>query len=175
MEKLKEVQQNEAGFGSYFNEKYDELINSELLNNKEDLPNKPGIYVLYKNDNALYVGRTNKIRERVQHHLRPKSGNGSATFAFNLAKEEYERKYNVTIKKRKTSKDDDSQNIISITRKKLEKDKNFEPIFDAKKKYLFDCKFRFIEIKNDILQTMLEPYLAYKLGTYPINNTFENH
>jgi len=40
---------------------------------------------------------------------------------------------------------------------------------------LTDLKFRCIYLENDILQTMFEPYLAFKLETYPINNTFENH
>ena len=174
MEKLGQVKPYVSKMDSLFQDLYEKFESSPLVE-KNDLRNVPGIYVFYKNDKPIYVGRTDKIKERVQYHVRPKSGNGSATFAFNLAKEDFERKYNVIIKTRKTQKKDDSKNILSITRKKLEKHKNFEPIFDVKKKYLSDCKYRFIEIKNDILQTMFEPYLAYKLGTYPINNTFENH
>ena len=174
MKKLGQIEPYVSKMDSLFQVLYKEFISSPLVE-KKDLKNVPGIYVFFKNEYPIYVGRTDNIKERVQYHTRPKSGNGSATFAFNLAKEEYERKYKVTIKNRKTPQNDDLQNIISITRKELEKDERFEPIFDAKKKYLSNCKFRFIEIKNDIIQTMFEPYLAYKLGTYPINNTFENH
>ena len=51
----------------------------------------------------------------------------------------------------------------------------FIAIFKIHKLNLLNVKFKCIEIENDILQTMFEPYLAFKLRTYPINNTFENH
>lgn len=123
---------------------------------RDELPPSSGIYVFYNEiDQPIYVGRTDDIRNRIQHHTRMGSKNGSATFAFNLAKREFGE-----TKKR---------------RKELDEDEKFIKLFLKHKKTLHEYKIRYLELSNDILQTMLEPYLAYKLGTYPINNIFENH
>lgn len=158
MEKLKQVQQFEAEFGKFFKQKLKEFENSQPIK-KDDLPNVAGIYVFYKYGQPIYVGRTDRIRQRIQEHVRPSSGSGSATFAFNLAKIDYVKNFGE----------------IKSTRTELEIDDKFSSIFKEKKKYLSDCEYKILEIENDILQTMIEPYLAYKLGTYPIYNTFENH
>ena len=46
-----------------------------------------GIYVFYENEVPVYVGRSRKLKERLQVHSRPSSGHNSATFAFILATE----------------------------------------------------------------------------------------
>ena len=50
-----------------------------------DIPER-GIYVFYENGSPIYVGRSNRIKERLLVHGRPSSRHNSATFAFNLAK-----------------------------------------------------------------------------------------
>ena len=120
------------------------------------MPNCPGIYVFYNEfDQPIYVGGTDNIRTRIQHHTREGSKHGSATFAFNLAKKDYGE--------------------IKKSRNELDKDEKFIELLLNHKKKLHQYNIRYIEIRNDVLQTMVEPYLAYKLGTYPDNNTFENH
>lgn len=126
---------------------------------KDKLPIHGGIYVFYDKGRAIYVGRANNIRNRIQWHTRKSSGSESATFAFNLAKMEF-------VKEDAMSK---------LRRAELMAISEFLEIFDKHKLNLSNCEIKCIEIENDVLQTMFEPYLALKLGTYPKNNTFENH
>ena len=51
----------------------------------------------------------------------------------------------------------------------------FKIVFDKQKERVKDMYLKYIIVEHDILQTMLEPYLAYKLGTYPEYNKFETH
>lgn len=156
--KRKEIKKVEHNLTDFFVSKYQEILKSELLK-RDELPKISGIYVFYEiEDNKeipIYVGRTNNVRNRIQYHTRMSSQSDSASFAFNLAKIKYGK--------------------TNLKRKELEKEPDFMKIFIEQKERVNRCKFRCIEMENDILQTMFEPYLAYKLETYPINNTFENH
>lgn len=142
---------------SLFEELYDEFMQSDFAD-RNSLPKCRGIYVFYENEISIYVGRTNSIKNRIQWHTRPSSGSESASFAFNLAKRDY-----------------GSKGEIKQTRKALMQIEEFKEIVNNHKLNLANVKFKYIAIENDILQTMLEPYLALKLNTYPLNNTFENH
>lgn len=157
MEKLEQLKEYETDMDFLFKKFYDEFSNSVLITRNE-LPNYAGIYVFYQNDKPIYVGRANNIRKRIQSHTRKSSGSESASFAFNLAKKDYAKMREITEK-----------------RKELMEIEEFIEIFRTHKLNLTDVEFRCISIENDILQTMFEPYLAFKLGTYPVNNTFENH
>lgn len=174
MKKIEEIQPYIKQMDLLFINEYEKINNAQSIDS-EKLPNEGGIYVIYKGNEPIYVGRTDDIKERIKHHIKSYSRNGSATFAFNLAKRDFEKQEGVIIITRKKHNKGIDGDSIKKTRKELEKDPIFKPLFDARKKYLADCKFRFISIENDLIQTMLEPYLAYKLGTYPINNAFENH
>lgn len=46
-----------------------------------------GIYLFSEGDQHLYVGRTNRIRQRLAGHCRPSSTHFSATFAFGIARQ----------------------------------------------------------------------------------------
>jgi predicted GIY-YIG superfamily endonuclease len=136
----------------------EKLLSSKSLN-REELPSFSGIYVFFKDDNPIYVGRANNIKNRIHGHTRKSSGHNSANFAFNLAKLELSGKLQES----------------KLGREKLMEDSEFLEKFRAIKEDLFASKIKCLEVKNDVLQTMFEPYLAVKLKTYPINNTFENH
>jgi len=157
MKKLEEVKPYLSKMDILFKDLYEKFEKSIPVK-REHLPKYSGIYVFYDKGQPIYVGRANHIRNRIQWHTRKSSGSESATFAFNLAKMEYEK--NTEVKKK---------------RKELMEIDEFLEIFNKHKVNLLTLEFRCIEIENDVLQTMFEPYLAYKLGTYPINNTFENH
>ena len=45
------------------------------------IPQK-GIYIFYESGKPLYVGRSDRMRERILEHGRPSSLHNSATFAF---------------------------------------------------------------------------------------------
>jgi hypothetical protein len=157
IEKLKQIQPYEVKMDFLFEQLYEDFNKSDFLE-RIDLPKYRGVYVFYEKEDPIYVGRANNIRSRIQWHTRASSGSESASFAFNLAKRDY------------FSKDE-----ISKTRKQLMQIEEFIEIFKSHKLKLSNVKFKCIAIENDILQTMFEPYLAYKLQTYPLNNTFENH
>jgi len=157
-DRLAQISEFEKGLCDFFDKKLSELSNSEYLT-MEQLPTKAGIYVIFETaEKPIYVGRTDNVRVRIQEHTRPSSGTGSATFAYKLAKREFFQKYPKT-----------------KLNKEHEKAPEFVKIFLEKKIFLKTCSIKFIDIENDILQTMFEPYAAYMLGTYPENNTFENH
>jgi excinuclease UvrABC nuclease subunit len=141
---------------------FDELFmefQQQDLNTRENVPDFPGVYVFYDQGKPIYVGRAGNIRNRIQGHTRPGSGSATATFAFNLAKMEL-------IEKITESK---------LGRNELVNEQWFKEIFLKYKNELSASKIRCIKIENDIIQTMFEPYLALKLGTYPDNNNFDNH
>ena len=125
----------------------------------EDLGSLPkrGIYVFYENGQAIYVGRTNRMRERIKEHGRPRSSHNSAPFAFNLAK-----------------KPADNKGVdLSQQRSSLEKDPVFADLFTQAKKRVSRMSVRVIEIDNPIVQTIFEVYAAMELKT-PYND-FETH
>ncbi|MBC7440813.1 MAG: GIY-YIG nuclease family protein [Flavobacterium sp.] len=157
MDKRSQLESYEKNMDTLFKELFEKFENSDFKK-KDNLPPCKGIYVFYLNGTAIYVGRTNNIKNRIKTHTQRGSGSEKASFAFNLAK----KKYSLT-------------NDAKLWRKDLMKIEEFKKDFEMHKESLADAEFKFIEIENDILQTMFEPYLAYKLKTYPHNNTFENH
>lgn len=157
MKKLEQLKPYQNDMDSLFKGLYEKFNESEKVK-KNNLPTYSGIYVFYEKGEPIYVGRANNIRKRIQWHTRESSGSESASFAFNLAKKDFIDK-----------------NEINKTRKELMQIEEFIEIFRSHKLKLSNLEFKCIEIENDILQTMFEPYLAFKLATYPINNTFENH
>lgn len=65
------------------------LLEAELRSrdNLRGIPQR-GVYVLYEESRPIYVGRSNRLGDRLLEHGRPSSTHNSAPFAFNLAKEE---------------------------------------------------------------------------------------
>ena len=126
------------------------LEKSSYIERKE-IPNINGIYVFYENEEPVYVGRTNKnrMRERIMEHSRKSSNKNSATFAFLILKDNFSEIIN---------------NIDTY-------DKDF---LKAKEKVL-KMKVRIIEINDPIIQTIIEPFIAYKLGTIKKYNKFITH
>jgi predicted GIY-YIG superfamily endonuclease len=148
-----------------FQEYFDNLKKAELIKLSESskvvLPKKGGIYVFYEGtEKPIYVGRTKDIRQRIQLHTRDSSKSESASFTFILAKIEYKLIFKLEKKQ---------------TRKVLMDNAEFIPIFTKQKERVKNMHLKYILEEHDILQTILEPYFAYKLKTYPEYNTFETH
>ena len=161
MDKRLQLVSYEKNMDTLFKELYEEFDNSKFRKRK-DLPLCKGIYVFYENEIPIYVGRSNNIYKRIQSHTIPSAKSESASFAFNLAKNKFLLNNEIKIK-------------IKMKRKDFMLKEEFIKSFNEHKKNFEDADFKCIEIENDILQTMFEPYLAFKLKTYPHNNTFENH
>ena len=151
------------------NTKFEEIINqlSDLMqqlvdyplrqrNSLGDIPKK-GIYVFYENNKPIYVGRSNRMKDRIQEHGRKSSYHNSATFAFILAKE-IAHEEGIDIKK---------------NRDVLESDSTFRNIFIKQKERVSRMNVRVIEINDPIIQTIFEVYVSMELNTE--YNDFDTH
>ena len=137
----------------------EDLQTSALLT-RASLQNVPqrGIYAFYENEMPLYVGRSNRIRRRIQQHGRPSSGHNSATFAFRLALEAAKgQRFDLT----------------GMQRSQLETNLRFKGLYDAAKSRVAAMGVRVIQIDDPVEQTIFEVYAALTLAT-PYNE-FENH
>jgi predicted GIY-YIG superfamily endonuclease len=120
---------------------------------------KRGVYVFYENNKALYVGRSDGLKKRIQQHGRPSATHNSATFAFNLAKEEMApyrdiRKY--------------------PTRKALQQASGFKGAFSEAKNRVAEMKIRVIQIDDPFTQALFEIYAVLTLDTTRYND-FSTH
>ena len=108
-----------------------------------EIENINGFYVFYEENKAQYVGRTNKkrMKERLKEHSANYSNKNAATFAYRIAKE--------------------MKNKLGLKEVILKDDKHFS---EAKDK-VRNMKIKTIEVDDPIIQTMFEPYLAFKLKT----------
>jgi len=114
--------------------------------------------VFYENENPVYVGRTDHMKTRLQQHGRPSSKHNSATFAFNIAtKEAIEN--GIAVKK---------------SRKLLEQDRDFVPLFSIAKERVSRMGVRVVGIDDPIVQTLFEVYAVIALKTQEYNY-FETH
>ena len=151
------------------NDKFDEMIDQLplLLNQLVNSPSKnrdtlgvlpqKGIYVFYENECPIYVGRSNRIKERLLEHSRPSSTHTSATFAFNLAK------------KAAIEKEIDVNNKARVH---LENDSVFSSLYFEAKERVSRMSIKVIKIDDPIIQTIFEVYVSVKLDTL---NDFDTH
>lgn len=138
----------------------DLLIKSDLIP-REKLSHVPdrGIYVYYDIEDHLpiYVGRSDRMRTRLQEHSRPSSGHTSATFAYILAREKWDKIH-----------EGDKR-----TRKEIESDNEFSKIYTEKKNEVSLLKVRALSIEDPVEQALFEIYAAEELETR--YNFWENH
>jgi predicted GIY-YIG superfamily endonuclease len=120
---------------------------------------KRGVYLFSEGDQHLYVGRSNRIRERLQSHCRPSSGHNSATFAFRIARE--------------TTGIREATYATKGSRTELEKDPLFGRAFSEAKARVRTMDIRYVEEVEPMRQAILEMYVALSLET-PFND-FDNH
>ena len=114
-----------------------------------DMPQK-GVYVLFEDDKAIYVGRSNRMKERLKEHSQKSSDHYSATLAFRVAKQEY-------LNSHKEGK--------RPTNELLMKDSIFRGKFEAAKGRIAKTRIRFIEIEDQIEQAVFEIYASLELDT----------
>ena len=130
------------------------------LRSRNQLSNAPqkGVYTFYEGGKALYVGRSDNLKTRVQQHGRPSSDHNTASFAFNLAKEAMHKQ---------------GIDTANTPRIKLKQEPVFKKPFVEAKERVARMKIRFVEIDDPIKQTLFEVYAAMKLQT-PYND-FRTH
>ena len=136
----------------------EQVVRSRGLDRSESrrLP-KRGVYVFYEGGKPVYVGRSNRMKDRILRHGRPSSGRETATFAFNLAKEAAKQ----------TGID------VSKPRAQLARDPCFADLFSDAKQKVSGMLVRGVEIKDPIVQTLFEVYAHIALGTE--YNDFDTH
>ena len=111
-----------------------------------DVPNK-GVYIFCENDKPIYVGRSNRMKERLKEHSQISADHYSATLAFRIAKQDF------PAQQRK------------LTNKQLREDSDFEKKFNAAKKRIANAEIRFVEIEDQVEQSVFEIYAAFVLET----------
>lgn len=137
---------------------FERLVTSSIIpwNDLGKIPRK-GIYVFYENGYPIYVGRTNRMKERIKEHGRRSSTQNSAPFAFNLAK------------KAAAEKGINTNN----SRVELERDSTFAELFSQAKERVSRMSIHVIEISDPIMQTIFEVYASMELKTE--FNDFDTH
>lgn len=118
-----------------------------------------GIYVFYEGGQALYVGRSNSIRQRLRQHQIESSGTNAASFAVLLVREKLKapRTYHIP----RTSPEHAFNHP------------DFGVEFSLAKQRIRAMTIRVIEETDPTLQALLEIYIAKRLGA-PYND-FDNH
>ena len=118
---------------------------------------KAGIYLFSENGRALYVGRSNNLRRRLQFHTR--NNHNQATLAFLIA-----RRKTGFLKASYQSKG---------SRQDLLRDARFRAEFDTARERIRQIDVQFVEVNDPIEQTLLEVFAALQTGAR--YNDFDNH
>ena len=121
-----------------------------------DMP-ESGVYMFSEGGENLYVGRSNRMRERIMEHGRPSSRHNVAALAFRLARVDSGR---VT----PTYQPEGS-------RPSLEEDPEFRRAFLDAKARVSLMQVRWTEERDPIRQALLEIFAAVKLSCR--HNRFE--
>jgi hypothetical protein len=124
----------------------------------KDMPQR-GIYLFSEGDCHMYVGRTDRMRSRLQEHCRRSSGHNTAPFAFILA--------------RHATGQINASYRVNGSRTELEKDPIFRASFVAAKEQIGRMQVRFVAEYDPMRQALLEMYAAVALQTP--HNSFANH
>ena len=116
-----------------------------------------GVYIFSEDGRALYVGRTNNLRKRLQYHMR--NHHNQATFAFLLAREQ-------TGNTRATYQKEGSRNDLLSQ-------PAFRSAFDSARERIRKMDVQFIEELNPIRQALFE--ICAALRAKARYNDFDNH
>ena len=129
--------------------------NPIVRDSRGELPMIPerGIYVFCESGKPLYVGRTDRMRERILEHGRPSSLHNSATFAFLLA-----------MKKAKCKGID-----CTGTRDGLQIADGFKPLFDQAKDRVRNMQVMVVKVDDAIEQSVFRGLCGPASENYSIS------
>ena len=119
--------------------------------NLRDIPPK-GVYVFYENGEAIYVGRSNRMRQRIREHGANSSRHESATFAFKLLREAI---------------GEPESHQSNKTRKELQELHPKE--YEEQRLRIRNMTVRAVDIEDQLVQTIFETYAILALGTTQYN------
>lgn len=149
-----------------------------------------GIYVFYEHNKALYVGRADNIKKRIQRHRNPGSTAAVANFAFILTRDQWNiwdgpswcgplpKETSNESKKAKLikNKKETLTKKIRLTKTGLMEDEDIHHDFMCQKERIKKMKVRVIQVDDppkQVAQAMFEIYAAKALNTR--YNDFRNH
>ena len=112
---------------------------------------KQGVYLLSQGSRHLYVGRTNRLRHRLQEHGRSSADHFSATFAFLIARHKTGRTRAAYTKEG--------------ARAKLAASPGFGRAFARARERVARMDVRWVAEPRQVRQALLEIYAATVLGT----------
>jgi hypothetical protein len=115
-----------------------------------DMP-KRGVYLLSEGSRHLYVGRSNRLRQRLQEHGRASADHYSASFAFLIARHKTHHK-SATYKPKRS-------------RVNLSRSPRFKPAFVSARKRVAKMDIRWVCEPHQTRQALLELYAATALRT----------
>ncbi|MBI1804752.1 MAG: GIY-YIG nuclease family protein [Ignavibacteriae bacterium] len=118
-----------------------------------------GVYLFTERGAHLYVGRSNRLRDRIRRHGAVNSRQNVAAFAFKIARQE--------------TRQTEATYRTEGSRKQLAEDPAFAEAFLAAKARIREMNVRFVEETNQLRQAILEIYAAVVLET-PFND-FDTH
>ena len=131
------------------------LLNSSphtIENGLRNLPRK-GVYAFYENGEAIYVGRSNRIRDRIREHGAESSKHESATFAYKLMLEEV---------------GEQGGHSSQLSRHDLQN--QYEDKYRGQRKRIREMEVRTVAIEDQRVQAVLEIYAILALGTTKYNS-----
>ena len=116
------------------------------------LPRK-GIYAFYEKGKAIYIGRSNRIRDRIREHGAESSRHESATFAFKLMLEEV---------------GEQGGHASQLSRQDLQK--KYEDNYKGQRQRIREMEVRTVAIEDQKVQAVFEIYAILALGTTKYNS-----
>ncbi len=131
------------------------LLNSEELTweGRRGAPQQ-GVYVLYEDGNPIYVGRSNRMRNRIREHGADSSDRHSATFALKLLRLEL------------NEPEGNTEDFVNA----------HEEEYRQQRERVRAMTFRAVEITDQLEQTLFEIYAILIFGTHHIgHNDFDTH
>ena len=114
---------------------------------------RKGVYVLYERGEAIYVGRSNRMRDRLRQHGADSSDRYGATFAFKLLREKLHEPAGTA----------------------AEIEEAYREEFRRERERVRAMTFRAVPIEDQLEQHLFETYAILELGTYPEHNDFDTH
>lgn len=123
---------------------------------KHEYPKAPAIYVFYFNGEAVHVGRTKNLRQRLRGHVT--NSHYSASFAFKRARKK-------TGLKASYKKGEGRQALLE--------NPIFAAAFAEALSHVKGMTIRYLQVEDPIAQYLLELYAALELGTSL--SEFETH
>ena len=132
----------------------EELMTSSPHTIEDGLRNLPrkGVYAFYENGKAIYVGRSNRIRDRIREHGAESSRHESATFAYKLMLEEV-----------------GEQGGHSSKSSRQDLQQKYENEYKGQRKRIREMKVRGVAIEDQKVQAVFEIYAILALGTTKYN------